>query len=72
VTSRRTMGADNQHVKYRFLDQKGQSMEMIAFKKADEFTAEIGAEVTAWGELGINEWNGRRAVEGRLLKLQQA
>ena len=70
VTSRRTMGADNQHVKYRFLDQKGQSMEMIAFNKADEFTAEIGAEVTAWGELDINEWNGRRAVEGRLLKLQ--
>jgi len=69
VTSRRMMGADNQHVKYRFSDQKGQSMEMIAFNKADEFTAQIGAEVTAWGELGINEWNGRRSVEGRLVKL---
>jgi len=44
-------------------------MEMIAFNKADEFTAQIGAEVTAWGELGINEWNGRRSVEGRLVKL---
>lgn len=69
VLTRRTMGADGQHVKYRFSDKNGHSMEMIAFNKAAEFTAGIGDAVTVWCELGINEWNGRRAVEGRLLKL---
>ena len=70
VLNRRTMGAEGQHVKYRFADKNGQTMEMIAFNKAAEFTADIGDVVTAWCELGINEWNGRRAVEGRLRKIQ--
>lgn len=69
VLNRRTMGADGQHVKYRFADKNGQSMEMIAFNKADKFTAEVGDTVSVWCELGINEWNGRKAVEGRLLRL---
>lgn len=70
ILNRRTMGSDGQHVKYRFTDRNGQTMEMIAFNKAAEFTADVGDTVTAWSELGINEWNGRRAVEGRLRKLE--
>lgn len=69
VANRRTMGAEGQHVKYRFIDSNGQTMEMIAFNKAETFTADIGDEVTVWCELGINEWNGRKSIEGRLLKL---
>ena len=72
VQNRRTMGAEGQHVKYRFMDHKGSTMEMIAFNKAAEFSADIGDMVSVWCELGINEWNGRRAVEGRLLKLRDA
>lgn len=72
VLNRRTMGAEGQHVKYRFADKNGQNMEMIAFNKAAEFTADIGDIATVWCELGINEWNGRRAVEGRLLKLTES
>ncbi|HEX8389856.1 MAG TPA: single-stranded-DNA-specific exonuclease RecJ [Candidatus Saccharimonadales bacterium] len=70
VLGRRLMGADNQHVKYKFADPKGQSMEMIAFNKASEFTVEAGEHAQVWCELGINEWNGRQSVEGRLLKLE--
>lgn len=70
ILNRRTMGADGQHVKYRFTDRNSQTMEMIAFNKAAEFTADVGDTITAWAELGINEWNGRRAVEGRLRKLE--
>jgi len=70
ILNRRTMGAQGQHVKYRFADKNGQTMEMIAFNKAEKFTADIGDEVSVWSELSINEWNGRRAVEGRLLKLE--
>lgn len=72
VQTRRTMGAEGQHVKYRFMDHKGSVMDMIAFNKASEFTADVGDDVSVWCELGINEWNGRRAVEGRLLKLREA
>lgn len=70
VASRRTMGADNQHVKYRFADRNGKMMDMIAFNKADVFTMEIGETVNAWCELGINEWNGRRSVEGTLRRME--
>ncbi len=69
VENRRTMGAEGQHVKYRFVDAHGQTMEMIAFNKAESFTAVMGDEVRVWCQLDINEWNGRCAVEGRLLKL---
>lgn len=70
VLSRRTMGADNQHVKYRFEDRKGKMMDMIAFNKAEVFTAEIGEQVNVWCKLEINEWNGRRSVEGMLKRLE--
>lgn len=69
VIDRRTMGADNQHVKYRFQDGNGQAMYMVAFNKAHEFTAEVGDDVAVLCELGINEWNGRRSVEGIMKKL---
>jgi single-stranded-DNA-specific exonuclease len=72
VMTRRTMGAEGQHVKYRLMDSNSQTMEMIAFNKAAEFSADVGDLVTVWCELGINEWNGRRAVEGRLLKMTLA
>lgn len=70
VISRRTMGADNQHVKYRFEDRSGKTMDMIAFNKADVFTADIGESVNVWCELGINEWNGRISVEGKILRVE--
>jgi len=70
VLSRRTMGADNQHVKYRFEDRNGKMMDMIAFNKADVFTLEIGEQANVWCELGINEWNGRRSVEGVLKRME--
>ena len=69
VEHRRVMGADGQHVKYRFVDNNGQTMEMIAFNKAETFNAGMGDEVRVWCQLDINEWNGRRNVEGRLLRM---
>lgn len=71
VVLRRTMGADSQHVKYRFEDRNGKMMDMIAFGKADVFTEDIGDMVNAWCELGINEWNGRRSVEGMLKRMER-
>lgn len=72
VVSRRTMGADNQHVKYRFEDRNGKMMDMIAFGKADVFTEDVGDQVNVWCEPGINAWNGRRSVEGMLKRMESA
>ncbi len=70
VLSRRTMGADAQHVKYRFEDTEGRLLDMIAFGRAHEFTAEVGELVQVWFEVTLNEWQGRRSVEGKLLRLE--
>jgi len=72
VVGRKTMGAGNQHVKYRLEDEHAAVMEFVAFSKADVFTAEVGEHVSVWCELAINEWQGRRSVEGRLLKMELA
>lgn len=69
VVSRKTMGAENQHVKYAFMDKNGEYRNMVAFNAADKFTAEPGEIVRIWAEPNINEWRGHRSAEGRLLKL---
>lgn len=70
VIGRRTMGDRGQHVKYTLADQHDKSFHVVAFNKSDEFTADIGDRVAVWLELTVNEWQGRRTVEGRLLRLE--
>lgn len=72
VTQRRLMGADNQHVKYTFIDGFGKTFQAIAFNAADRFVAQPGELIRAWCELTLNEWQNRRSVEGRLLRLENA
>lgn len=72
VITRRTMGAENQHVKYGLTDKTGERREFVAFNAADKFVAEPGDTVRIWAEPSINEWRGRRAAEGRLLKMEMA
>lgn len=69
IAGRRTMGSDGQHVSYTF-ETKGRSFRMIAWKKAQDYVADIGEKVDVWFELTLNEWQGRRNVEGRLLQLE--
>ncbi|HET8690406.1 MAG TPA: DHH family phosphoesterase [Candidatus Saccharimonadales bacterium] len=70
VIERRTMGADNQHVKYSFKDQKGNKVSLVAFGRADKFQDGIGESVRVWAEPGVNEWRGVKKAEGRLLKME--
>jgi len=70
VVARRTMGVDNQHVKYRLVDKNGEQREFVAFSQADRFTALEGEKVRIWAEPSVNEWRGKRTAEGRLLKLE--
>ncbi len=71
VLSARRMGADGQHVKLTLRDKNGKVLQMLAFNAPEEFFCEPGDEVSAWFQPIINEWQGVRTVEGRLLHLDK-
>ena len=71
VVGQRRMGADGQHVKLRVQDSQNRTLELLAFSAPEHFFAEVGSDVSVWFQPGINEWQGRRSVEGRLLHLEQ-
>ncbi len=72
VLSMRRMGADGQHVKLALRDKNGKVLQMLAFNAPEEFFRGSGDEVVAWFQPTINEWQGARTVEGRLLHVSFA
>lgn len=73
VINQRRMGADAQHIKLELRDLVGGSMQFLAFNAPDHyFQVQPGEMVTIWFQPGINEWQGRRSVEGRLLHLEMS
>lgn len=71
VLSQRRMGAEQQHVKLDLQDGTGSRLQLLAFNAPEHFFAETGDKVTVWFQPDINEWNGRRIVEGRLLHVKR-
>lgn len=69
VINQRTMGADGQHVKLSF-EQDGNRIDMIAFNAPDHFFVTPGHTVNVWYTVDVNEWNGRRSVQGQLLHVE--
>lgn len=70
VTHLRRMGAEAQHVKLELQDGNQKTMQFLAFNAPEAFFVEPGEYVTIWYQPGVNEWQGRRTVEGRLLHLE--
>ena len=70
VINQRKMGADAQHVKLELQDAHGRSMQFLAFSAPEHFFVEPGERVKVWFQPMLNEWQGRRSVEGRLLHLE--
>lgn len=70
VLSQRRMGADAQHVKLELCDSNETKLQMLAFSAPKSFFVEPGEYITVWYQPDINEWNGRRTVEGRLLHIE--
>ena len=66
----RRMGVDGQHVKLTVRDEGARALQMLAFNAPESFFCEPGDEVTLWFQPILNEWNGARTVEGRLLHLE--
>lgn len=65
----RYMGTEGQHIKLT-VHQQNTTFQLISFNAAEEFKVEQGAKITAWYSIAINEWQGRRSVEGQLLHLE--
>jgi single-stranded-DNA-specific exonuclease len=72
VINQRRMGADAQHVKLEIQDANRRSMQFLAFNAPEHFFVEPGEYVTIWFHPTINEWQGRRTAEGRLLHLERS
>lgn len=70
VINLRRMGSDAQHVKLEVRDAWGRTLSILAFNAPEHFFVEPGTHVDIWYQPDINEWNGRRTVEGRLLHLE--
>ncbi len=65
----RRMGDSGQHVKLELRPVGGNSMHFIAFNAPEHYFVEVGQRVTVWYQPDINEWQGRRSVEGFLLNV---
>lgn len=70
VTGLRRMGTDAQHVKLELQDGASRKLQMLAFSAPASFFVEPGEYVTVWYQPDVNEWMGRRTIEGRLLHLE--
>lgn len=70
VTDVRRMGDKGQHVKITVSDSASVRLQLLAFSAPEHFFVEPGEQVTVWYSPDINEWQGRRTVEGRLLHLE--
>lgn len=66
----RKMGTDGQHVKLDTQNQTGIRMQFLAFNAPDHFFPEIGTMIDVWYQPDINEWQGRKSIEGRLQHLK--
>ena len=70
VAGVRRMGANGQHVKIALRDASEKTLQVLAFNTPEMFFREPGDEIAAWFQPNINEWNGVRTVEGRLLHVE--
>jgi single-stranded-DNA-specific exonuclease len=70
VVGVRKMGTDNQHVKIEVVSESRVSMQLLAFNAPAHFFVNTGEVIQAWYQPDVNEWQGRRSIEGRLLRLE--
>lgn len=70
VAARQDMGEQKQHIKLTLTDGV-REVKMLKFNAPEEFRAEVGEKITVRFSLSLNEWQGRRSVEGQILYLER-
>ena len=72
VLSTKRMGAEGKHLRLDVRGKDGGIMKLIAFCAQDEwFAVEEGEKVDVLVGLEMNEWNGVRTVEGKILSVER-
>ena len=70
VRERRSVGRDQAHLKLRLVAD-GVHLNAIAFNQSSKL-AELGPEIDLVYSINLNEWNGRRNLELKVLDLRSA
>jgi single-stranded-DNA-specific exonuclease len=71
VANIRRMGTESQHVKLELKDSLGKHMQFIAFSAPSHFFVEPGEQINILFQPSVNEWQGRRSIEGRLINVER-
>lgn len=71
VVQVRHMGNEDQHMKLTVGDAIGRVIDLVAFNADAAWEVEPGDMIEVWFQPTLNEWRGRRNVEGRLLHLMR-
>ena len=69
ATRIKRMGDNGQHLKLEVCDDCGNTIQLVAFNAPNEWFVEPGSVIDIWFQPTLNEWRGRRSVEGRLLRV---
>lgn len=72
VLENRKMGSENQHLKILLEDENHNMMSFLSFNFPDEHLLEVGDSVDALYSPIINDWCGRKTVEGRLITINKS
>ena len=70
VLKTQKMGTDQQHVKLDLADKNGLTMQFLSFNAPESCFVGIGSMVSVWFQPNINEWRGRRSIEGQILHIE--
>ncbi|QQR60808.1 hypothetical protein IPH19_05395 [Candidatus Uhrbacteria bacterium] len=68
ILSSDTMGSTGNHLRMQLADGSGRAVKAVGFKMGGRILeALMGKEIDVVYNLSINEWNGRRTAECRLI-----
>lgn len=71
VVEKIEMGNKKQHLKITLEDSLGGQIRMIKFNSPPEFKVEIGEKIDILFALSLNEWQGRKSIEGQIVYLER-
>lgn len=73
VLSSDKMGSTQKHVRCLLKNGQGEVMKFVGFNFADRFELfSVGNRIDVAYDLGINEWNGRREIQCKLVDVRRA
>lgn len=70
VVNVRRMGSDAQHLRIDFEGLDKVKISMLSFNAPDYFFVDIGTVADIWYYIDVNEWQGRRTIEGKLIHIE--